>query len=606
MDLSTNPNSHWMALFVEELIANGLESVCVAPGSRSTPVVLALANHPELKIYKHLDERSAGFFGLGLAKATSKPVALVCTSGTAAANFHPAIIEAYYSQIPLMVLTADRPAELRGSGANQTIDQIKMFGDHVRWFVQAPTPQNDASDVLLRYVRTLAARAYAAADGLVKGPVHINFPFRKPLEPGLSSGGGMESIAGQSSRSHSPFTQSARGHIVPGGALIRSLVEVIRENPHGLIVCGPQCPPGDFQTAVLSLSEYSGYPILADSLSNIRHGKGISRQIVIGGYNLWLDTTETGIGHPDIIIRFGSVPTSAALTRYLEKAAAAASTLHNIHVGEGGEWYDDLHITNELIQADPAIFCNLVVEELKLTGFQPNEAWAGQWRAAEQAGWVATGAALKEMPLFDASAVHQVLETLTDHYAVFAGNSMAVRHIDAFDRPDRRKIMFYGNRGASGIDGNISTALGIAASGKYEHVVAILGDITFYHDMNGLLAIHQANINNITFIVLNNDGGSIFYRLPVADTIADNPLFSDLFLMPHGLRFEHAAAMYGLAYRATNNAPDLAHTLDDAFSDPGKSMLIEIQTNGETDYRSMLTAMKEVSSLISEKSAAII
>ncbi|HNS40471.1 MAG TPA: 2-succinyl-5-enolpyruvyl-6-hydroxy-3-cyclohexene-1-carboxylic-acid synthase [Promineifilum sp.] len=187
MDLTSNPNTHWMSIFVEELVANGLKAVCIAPGSRSTPLTLAFAAQQGVKIYRHLDERSAGFFALGLAQATRRPVALVCTSGTAAANFHPAIIEAYYAHVPLLVLTADRPDELRGSGANQTIDQIKMYGDHVRWSVEAPTPQNDAPDVVLRYLHTLAARAYAAADGQVKGPVHLNFPFRKPLEPGGSS-----------------------------------------------------------------------------------------------------------------------------------------------------------------------------------------------------------------------------------------------------------------------------------------------------------------------------------------------------------------------------------------------------------------------------------
>jgi 2-succinyl-5-enolpyruvyl-6-hydroxy-3-cyclohexene-1-carboxylate synthase len=183
MDLTANPNTHWASIFVAELVRGGLEAVCIAPGSRSTPLTLAFAANPAVTIYRHLDERSAAFFALGLAKASSRPVALVCTSGTAAANFHPAIVEAYYSYVPLIVLTADRPPELRQSGANQTIDQIKMYGDHVRWAVELPTPQADAPEVVLRHLRTLAARAWAMASGAIKGPVHLNFPFRKPLEP---------------------------------------------------------------------------------------------------------------------------------------------------------------------------------------------------------------------------------------------------------------------------------------------------------------------------------------------------------------------------------------------------------------------------------------
>lgn len=594
MDLGSNPNTHWMSIFVEELAANGLAAVCIAPGSRSTPLALAFAAQPDVTIYRHLDERSAGFFALGLAKATRRPVALVCTSGTAAANFHPAIIEAFYSYVPLLVLTADRPAELRGSGANQTIDQIKMYGDHVRWSVEVPTPQDDAPEVVLRHLRTLAARAYTTADGLTRGPVHLNFPFRKPLEPGEVStdGRGTPQPIPTVDQARS-FTHIQRGRMIAGTSQIASVAETIKGNPRGLIICGPECPSGDFPAAVRALAHRGGYPLLADSLSNIRHGDAQHGEVVLGGYNFSLPVAGDGLGKPDVILRFGAVSTSAALAAYLEGAAPA----HHIHVREDGEWADDLHITHEIIQADPAAFCAALAAALECDGQQPESEWMKGWRAAERKGWERLDAAMREVPFFDGSALRQVLSALPDGTALFAGNSMPVRHIDTFDQPDARNIAIVGNRGASGIDGNVSTALGLAVSGQYAHVVAVLGDITFYHDMNGLLALRQSALRNVTFVVINNDGGGIFHRLPIA---RHDPPFTDLFLTPHGLKFEHAAAMYGLAYRAVVDEAELADALGAALGGEGGPMLIEVETNSAADYRHMRAVAAAVATGVKE------
>jgi len=578
MSLESNPNTHWMSIFVEEWAACGLEAVCIAPGSRSTPLTLAFAARPEIKIYRHLDERSAGFFALGLALASRRPVALVCTSGTAAANFHPAIIEAYYSRVPLLVLTADRPAELRGSGANQTIDQIKMFGDHVRWSVEVPTPQRDAPEVVLRHLRTLAARAYATADGLTKGPVHLNFPFRKPLEPEGSADSRADGhVVVEQTR---PFTRIGRGRMTAGTEQIAAVATTIRAYPRGLIVCGPDCPDGEFPAAVKVLAERCGYPILSDALSNVRHGARNTSEYVVGGYHLWLAASRETIGTPDVILRFGTVPTSSALAAYLESANPAA----HIHVREDGEWADDLHLTREMLQADPTSFCAALAEAFGGDGQRPDSEWLACWRAAERAGWERLDEAMGDADFFDGSAVRQTLATLPDSCALFAGNSMPVRHVDTFDRPDARRLTMYGNRGASGIDGNVSTALGLAASGRHEHVVAILGDITFYHDMNGLLAVGQLGLRNVTFVVINNDGGGIFHRLPIA---RHDPPFTDLFLTPHGLTFEHAAAMYGLAHRHVLDEAGLAQALNQAFKGSNGSMVIEVSTNSAADFRHM-------------------
>lgn len=593
MDLNANPNTGWMSIFVDELARSGLEAVCIAPGSRSTPLTLAFANQPAVRIYRHLDERSAAFFALGLAMASGKPVALVCTSGTAAANFHPAVIEAYYSRVPLLVLTADRPAELRGSGANQTIDQIKMYGDHVRWSVEAPTPEANAPDVVLRHLRTLAARAYATADGIVKGPVHLNFPFRKPLEPaGEVNGYGREAIPPATTR---PFTRFGRPALMPDTQLIADAAADIGQRQRGLIICGPNCPAGDFPRAVTRLAQVTGFPILADTLSGVRHGDHVSDK-VLGGYHLWLATLAGECPAPEVILRFGAVPTSAALLAYLEQAAPDV----HYHVTSDGEWADDLHITHTYIQADPARFCDALADELTSAGRETNPAWTAAFVDTERRARAAVDSALDAAPLFDGAAISRLLAALPDDTLVFAGNSMPVRHIDTFDRPSAKRLTVCGNRGASGIDGNVSTALGLAA-GSGRRVVAFLGDITFYHDTNGLLAARQLGLD-VTFVVTNNDGGSIFYRLPVA---RHEPPFTELFLTPHGLTFEHAAAMYGLDYAAVTTTAELDELLAGGRIKGSGPRLVEVKTTSLGDFERMSAVAAEVRAAAQAKPAPL-
>lgn len=585
MNLSANTNTRWMSIFVDELAGSGLEAVCIAPGSRSTPLTLAFAAQEGVRVYRHLDERSTGFFALGLAMASGRPVALVCTSGTAAANFHPAVIEAYYSHVPLLVLTADRPPELRGSGANQTIDQIKMFGDHVRWSVELPTPVDDAPDVVLRHLRTLAARAYATANGLVKGPVHLNFPFRKPLEPDASSTRDSRQ-ADTERRSATPYTTFSRGRLLPDEAQIDWLAKMIQENPRGLIICGPECPGGDFSQAVASLAHRAGYPVLADTLSGVRHGPQTAGGYVLGGYDLWLRAIDEPLLKPDVVIRFGAVPTSSPLSTYLERAAAGI----HVHIREDGVWADDLHLTHQYIQADPAAVCRSVSERI---GAPSDLCWAEAFIALENQIWTTMDSALGQIPFFDGRAIRDALAALPDDTIVLAGNSLPVRHVDVFDRPDERALAIFGNRGASGIDGNVSTALGLAAAtGK--QVVAFLGDITFYHDMNGLLAVRQNNLSDVTFIVTNNNGGGIFHRLPVA---AHEPPFKALFLTPHDLTFEHTAALYGLRYTAVTGQSDLNAAMA-TLADQAGTNLIEIKTDSAADLQHMRALWNIVSTVL--------
>ncbi len=592
MNLTDNVNTRWMSIFVNELARNGLEAVCIAPGSRSTPLTLAFAVNPAIRLYRHLDERSAGFFALGLAKATGKPVALVCTSGTAAANFHPAVIEAYYSHVPLLVLTADRPAELRGSGANQTIDQIKMFGDHVRWAVDAPTPQDSAPDVVTRHLKTLAARACATADGLVKGPIHLNFPFRKPLEPDADRQSEQFERKDAHLQEARAYARVSRGRLLPTDAQVAWITDTIAANPRGLIICGPECPGDSFPAAVVGLAERAGYPILADPLSNLRHTPGVCSDLVLGGYHLWLPTLDETLVKPDVVLRFGVVPTSNALAAYLEKAAP----LYHLHIREDGEWADDLHLTHDVVQVDADALCHAVSAQLPERSRDLRSEWLECFLSAEHKTWAAEGEALAREPFFDGAAVALLLEALPEDTILFVGNSLPVRHVEVFDHPDSRRLALFGNRGASGIDGNVSTALGLAAADG-RPVVALLGDITFYHDMNGLLAVRQHQLNNVTFVVINNDGGGIFHRLPVA---RHDPPFTELFLTPHGLTFEAAAAMYGLRYTTVSDAAGLRQALADAWQQSAASTLIEITTDGRADYAHMRAVANAVQAALNQ------
>lgn len=595
MDLNANANTHWASIFVDELARGGLAAVCLAPGSRSTPLTLAFAAHPSVRVYRHLDERSAGFFALGLAMATGRPVALVCTSGTAAANFHPAIIEAYYSHVPLLVLTADRPPELRQSGANQTIDQIKMFGDHVRWAVEMPVPQDDAPELVLRHLRTLAARAYAAADGLVKGPVHLNFPFRKPLEPTSSPNGRPVEAAPVTGNSR-PFTRFRRGRLLPDEAQVAGVADAVEQHPRGLIICGPDCPGGAFPAAMAALARATGFPILADPLANVRHGPQVENGLVLGGYNLWLPALGERLPRPELLLRFGAVPTSATLAAYL----SGLTPNFHLHVREDGEWADDQHMTGAFLQADPAAFGEALAGALARRGFRARPEWVAPFVAAEAGAWAALEAELPQGGFSDGAAVSRLLAALPADSTLFAGNSLPVRHVDTFDRPSPRPLTFFGNRGASGIDGNVSTALGVAAAGR--RVVALLGDITFYHDMNGLLAVRQHGLEDVTFVVINNDGGGIFRRLPIA---RHDPPFTDFFLTPHGLTFEHAAAMYGLRYYRVEDGAALDEALAEALRDERTGpCLIEVMTDGAADYERQRAMAAAVAASLQSTAAA--
>lgn len=580
MTTAPNRNILWTRIFVDELARGGLEAVCIAPGSRSTPLVIAFAEHPGIKVYSHIDERSASFFALGLALASERPVALVCSSGTAAANFYPAIIEARYSGVPLLVLTADRPPELRGSGANQTIDQIKLYGDHVLWSVDVALPEAQVPDLAIRNLRGLAARALDTALGMPKGPVHLNFPFRKPLEP-IPVESDRHEIKDERSAGIA-FTRIGRGEISPTPAQIKSIASVIEIGTRRMIVCGPRCPDGDFPAAVTTLARQINAVLVTDPLSGLRYHP-VSGQEAVSGYDSFLKA-DLKIEQPDVILHFGGAVTSQPLDDYVNNNHSVI-----IRISDDGLWSDPTHRASQVIWADPTITCQMLLKE-----FNEFVATDGEWmQRLHTLDSIATEVIESEAgAYFDGMVARDVVALLPDRANLFIANSLPVRHLDQFGLANTKRIQVYCNRGTSGIDGNVSTALGAGAFTPDQPTVFLGGDLAFYHDMNGLLALKRCGLRGI-FVVINNDGGGIFHRLPIVDF---DPPFTELFQTPHGLHFDHTAQMYGLEYTRVGDGAGLQSAFTAALDRwaQGQSSLIEVITDPKHD----LARRKEVQARI--------
>lgn len=567
--MSSNPATQTAESLLLSLAQAGLTDVCVSPGSRSTPLTLAAEAHPGLRVHIAHDERSGGFLALGIAIATDRPVALVCTSGTAGANYLPAIIEAQMSHVPLLILTSDRPPELRHSGANQTIDQVKFFGDQVLWSVDVALPEADPPPVARRNLETLAARAYAKANGLRKGPVHLNLPFRKPLEPAEGQpslfDGDPRDVAWQ------PKATISRGVLTPSAETTRTLATLFSTRQRGLIVCGPRCPTNDaFISAVTRLAAHLNYPIVADPTSGLRFQTAGDPAATIVSSGETLFQQEPPWEPPQIVVRFGAVPISKWVNAYLDTTPIA----DRIHIRESGVWADDSHRTTWLLQANETATCKAI---LAAVAPRPHNEWHSAVAQSDLGCWQAIEAGLNSAE-FDGGFVADTVALTPPDATLFVGNSLPIRHLDQFARAQPKALFAYASRGASGIDGNISTALGIHL-GRGQKLVAVLGDITFYHDMNGLLAISQGNLRDVVLVVVNNDGGGIFSRLPIA---RHDPPFGKLFTTPHGLTFKPAAELYGLAYTHPQNRAEFRTVLTSAVAQSTPT-LIEVTTTIASD-----------------------
>jgi 2-succinyl-5-enolpyruvyl-6-hydroxy-3-cyclohexene-1-carboxylate synthase len=557
----------YVGAFVEELARAGIHHVCICPGSRSTPLALLFAQHPAIRSWLHIDERSAAFFALGLAKALREPVALVCTSGTAAANFLPAIIEARYGQVPLLILTADRPHELRDCGAPQAIDQIGLYGNNVKWFVEMAPPE--ASNELLHYVRTVACRSVATAAAPPSGPVHLNFPFREPLVPSALP---MYFSLGEPTRAdEEPYTRIAEGIRAPDPDLVQRLATDLRALPRGLIVCGPQDNP-ELPPAIAALARALDYPILADPLSHVRCGQH-DRQLVVDAYDAFLrHDSLVSLLAPEVVLRFGAAPTSKSLLLYLKQYPNCRQIL----VDGAGGWNDPTRLVSQIIHADPQLFCEALTCALlaKRAAEDTPSAWRERWLAINQHTQAAISLQLAlEENLFEGKVFAELARLLPSGTTLYVGNSMPIRDLDTFFGSTDKAIRFLANRGANGIDGVVSSALG-ARAGSNGSLVLVIGDLSFYHDMNGLLAAKQHKLD-ATIILLNNDGGGIFNFLPQVDYPA---YFEQYFATPHGLDFQPAVEMYGGCFQRVETWQDFHTAVTKSLATRGLNV-IEVRTD---------------------------
>ena len=562
-------NALWASAFADELARAGVREVCVAPGSRSTPLVLAFATHGGFRMRVHLDERSAGFFALGIGKASGVPAAVLTTSGTATANLFPAVIEASQGETPLLVLTADRPHRLRDGDANQAIDQLRLYGPFVREFFDvAPAA---AEGPALRHLRTVAGRAVASAVGAPAGPVHLNFPFDRPLAPLASADppkafeqGHARAVLGRPEGA--PYVAVAPRRPVVGDGELDLLAERLRVARRPLLVAGPAADPAQ-GAAASRFAAASGVTFLADPLSGARYRPAAIGR-ALGAYDLFLrDGQVRAALAPDLVIRVGRSPTSTVLLDYLDDCGAGLHVL----IDPSHRWKDHLALATHVLRGDAADALDRLGQ---WTGSVPGEAgWSGLWSAVEEAAASAIGTALSG-GVFEGQVARDVLEAMPSDATLFVSNSMSVRDLDAFGGARDQELRVLGNRGASGIDGIVSTALGVAV-GARQPVVALLGDIALLHDGNGLLAAREADAK-VVFVVVNNDGGGIFHFLPVRE---HEPHFTRLFATPHGLEPARLAALYDIPHQRVESGV-VGEAVRAALA-AGGSRLLEVRSDRE-------------------------
>jgi len=531
--------------FCDELARCGMEHACTAPGSRCTPIVLSLVREERIRCWSHIDERCAGFFAVGAGKHSGRPVAVTCTSGTAAANLAPAVIEARHGRVPLIVLTADRPPELRDVGAGQAIDQLKIYGDAVKWFFEVGV--QDATPAALRFIRTLACRAYWTSVDGPPGPVHLNFPLREPLvldrplplpDDDTGRAGGRPYVTFDWGTPSAPS-----GGAPPSGRIV--------------IVAGSDRDPA----AAGELAQFaarSRIPLLADPLSSARHGEA-----AIAHYDLLLRDPEFAAAHqPRFVIRTGDLPTSKPLRAWLAGLETA-----QIAFDPDGAWHDPDGVVGMRIRAP----YRALVGDHEL---QTDEGWFSSWRAADDAVAGAIERTLGD-ELSEPLVARSLAAWLPPEATLYVASSMPIRDVEEFvaAREDGPRVV--SNRGANGIDGTVSSAFGARAAAESDRpVVLLIGDVALAHDIGGLLAASRLRLA-VTIVLLNNDGGGIFHFLPVA---GESDAFEEHVATPHGLDFSRAAALYGCAFVRADTVDALRSAVETSIAGDATT-IIEVRTD---------------------------
>ncbi|KAB8131470.1 2-succinyl-5-enolpyruvyl-6-hydroxy-3-cyclohexene-1-carboxylic-acid synthase [Gracilibacillus oryzae] len=545
--------TRYMANFVDQVYQSGVRNVVISPGSRSTPLALTFAEYDKFKLWIDIDERSASFFALGIAKKQKEPVVLVCTSGSAAANYYPAIIEAHYSRVPLIVLTADRPHELRDVGAPQAIDQLKLYGDYVKWFHEMALPSD--APKMLNYVRNQADRAVRTAIKPNFGVVHLNFPIQEPLLPDFS----IPEIWNHKSSTTIALEPNYR----IDQTAVRQLTKMIGNNKKGMLVCGPDDKNG-LADAIIRLAEEWNIPVLADPLSNLRNGPH-SKSHIIDCYDSILKLPEVReLIDVDFVIRTGAMPISKP---YLQLLQEKMDVVHFILEEENG-YREPVGLNTHFIYGNPVHLLN----ELANAEITCDQANLTAWQTWNKTAKAILSDRSNDKELTEGHAVQGIQTAIPNDHIVFVGNSMPIRDMDSFWFAEDKNVEIYANRGTNGIDGIISTAAGMSATGN--HTTLLVGDISFLHSMNGLLLARKYQLP-LTIVLVNNDGGGIFSFLPQAKQ--QSPHYELVFGTSQSMDMEKLAIAFDFTYFSAGNWQEYIDSLSRSYEQKGLS-IIEIKT----------------------------
>lgn len=543
-------NDLYAQQIIHHLVQQGVRHVCIAPGSRSTPLVYACAQEEKLEKTVHFDERGAAFYAYGHAKSSKTPVAIISTSGTASANFFPAVLEASLDEVPLIVLTSDRPPELRDCGANQTCDQVKIFGTHVRWFFEIPCPD---SEIPAGFIGSTIAQAVFRATQSPQGPVHLNCLFREPFLSGEKTASMTSTHYEPTSLTLPPITCEQWGRKLSQGV-------------QGVIVAGSMSTNRSMKP-IFTLAESLDWPVLPDLMSGLR-SEGLHPN-VIPYYDLVLKNLPNL--QPDCILHLGDRLISKPLTKWIEKHAPPL----NVLVADHPFRHDPTHILSHRIECDPALFAELI---LPFVHRRPS--WLQRWKEISE---IVEGHVDEFIPAASEPGLLRFLHHhLPPHYALFFANGMPVRDADQFFFPRFHRGPIFGKRGVSGIDGNIATLVGLA-EGSQRPLVAVIGDQSALHDLNSLPLLHKSKVP-IILIIVNNQGGGIFSFLPISQK---KEIFEEYWAAAHKWRFEEAASMFNLPYFALSNPSELSRALRDE-----KTTVIEFKTS-RAENRSLHLGIEE-------------
>ncbi len=587
-------------VLVDELIRGGVRDVCIAPGSRSTSLALAVSEQPELRSHVLTDERSMGFFALGIARASFAPVAVVTTSGTAAANLLPAVCEASFGGGALLLLTADRPPELRDCAAPQTIDQSGLFGSHARWSTEVPILGETVEGA--RVLRSIASRAVSSARAGAGGPVHLNVPLREPFTDLSFPSRERYPVAARDGGR--PFTNVC-GRVCPEANELDAIATVMSTARRGVIVCaGPELPAGE----IAALAARLGWPIVADPMSGLRFGAHDRSHVVDACEPLLRDESLRAMLTPDCILRFGLTPAPRSLQRWLEEAWPAE---HFVVTPDADAWPDPFRAASTVVRAEPREFAAGLSDSLAALAPATSVAadggdnqWLERWRSLSRiASAVLDHAFDAESVLFDGVVLRSVISALssitgeTGRANLVVGNSMPVRDADAFLASSGLRLRIHASRGASGIDGVLSTALGIAAASG-DPTVLVIGDVSLLHDAAALAFAARQRIA-LLVVVVNNDGGGIFSFLPLREQLEASSdrtgVFERMFATPHGTDFESVSGLGAHFFERVTSRDALdasiARGMAAAARDPA---LVEVRTDRDAGRIAHLAIVSSV------------